>query len=62
MENPFKLTQEEQAMLQKDWKKKKSKKWNKLKNIKKSTTAIHQRHTISSKQKKKVSDDLYNFL
>ena len=61
MENPFKLTEEEEKMMMKTWKKPKSKSKSKKKQ-KESTESLHRRHTRSSKQKRNVSEDLYEFL
>ena len=59
MENPFKLTKEEEEMLKDGWKKKKTKK---KVSKPKDSRGRYLKHTVSSQNKKKVSDELLEFL
>ena len=61
MSNPYHMTPEEKAMLDKDWKKQKKKKLKKSK-IKEDDIELHLKHTVSSRIKKKISDDMFDFL
>ena len=60
--NPFHFTEEEKEMMKDDWKKKKKSKLAKASRKSVDVSQIHQKHTISSKRKIKMSDDLFNFL
>ena len=64
MENPYRLTAEEQNMMREDWKKPRKKK--KKKPIPREGSAetekMHLKQTVSSKHKQKVSEELLQFL
>ena len=61
LDNPYHMTGEEKAMLDKDWKKQKKKKQKKSKRNEEDIE-LHLKHTVSSKNKKKLSDDMFEFL
>ena len=63
MENPFKLTEEEQKMMDVKWRKPvRKKKSPKEGRSEVGTVGLHMRHTTASKHKQKASADLLQFL
>ena len=63
MENPYRLTAEEQNMMKEDWKKpRKKKKAGQGARRGEESEKIHQKPTVSSRHKQKVSEDLLQFL
>ena len=60
MSNPFQLTEEEREMMKDSWKKKKKK--TKFKERKVHDKNNFRKSTVSSRNKKKISDDLLEFL
>ena len=63
MENPFKLTEEEQKMVEVKWRKPvRKKKSPKEERSEEERVGLHVRHTKASKHKQKASADLLQFL
>ncbi len=65
MENPYRLTPEEQNMMKEDWKKPRKKKKTKVNPGPRrgsETEKMHLKPTVSSRHKQKVSEELLQFL
>ena len=62
MENPYRLTSEEQNMMKEDWKKPRKKKVKPGSRRGSEAEKMHLKQTVSSRHKQKVSDELLQFL
>ena len=63
MENPYRLTEEEQEMMREDWKKPRKKKKKPIQREGSAETEkMHLKQTVSSRHKQKVSEELLQFL
>ena len=62
MENPYKLTKEEKEIMREDWKKPTKKKVKQKSPGNEEREKLHLRHTVASRQKQRMSEDLIEFL
>ena len=64
MENPYKLTKEEQDMMKEGWEKpvKKKVKQRRKQDKEEERVKLHLKHTVASKHKQKMSEELMEFL